>query len=128
MPTVRRCNQWLNENPEFKGVYNASLDDRLSIFEEQIIQIADDASKDFKEVTRNGRTIKVPDGETIVRAKLRVEVRFCHLKAGRPQKWGDSTAIVTRSEGEDLANMSAEQLERQIADLEGKSRIVRSAA
>ena len=50
MPTVRRCNQWLNESVEFKGLYGASINDRLNIFEEEIIQIADDAARDFKDI------------------------------------------------------------------------------
>jgi hypothetical protein len=31
MPTVRRFDQWLNENVEFKGLYGASITDRLNI-------------------------------------------------------------------------------------------------
>jgi hypothetical protein len=73
MPTMRRCNQWLKEHEEFNAVYKDSLNDRLNIFEEQVIQIADDASRDFKEVVRNGRTVRVLDGVAIARAKLRVK-------------------------------------------------------
>jgi hypothetical protein len=127
MPTVRRVTQWLKENGDFDALYKESINDRLAIFEEQIIQIADDASRDFKEVTRNGRTQRVPDGEAIARAKLRVEVRFRHLKAGRPAKWGDSTTIVTKSEGEDYESMSTEELEKRIAAFEHKNRVVRAA-
>jgi terminase small subunit-like protein len=107
MPTVRRCNQWLNESLEFKGLYGASINDRLSIFEEEVIKIADDASRDFREVMKNGRALRVPDGEAIARAKLRVEVRFRHLKAGRPDKWGDSQTLITKSaDGFDPASMT----------------------
>jgi hypothetical protein len=60
MPTVRRVTQWQRENGDFDALYKESLNDRLTIFEEQIIQIADDASRDFKEVTRNGRAQRVP--------------------------------------------------------------------
>jgi Bacteriophage Sf6, terminase small subunit-like len=127
MPTVRRVTQWLKENGDFDALYKESINDRLAIFEEQIIQIADDASRDFKEVTRNGRPQRVPDGEAIARAKLRVEVRFRHLKAGRPAKWGDSTTIVTKSEGEDYESMSTEELEKRIAAFEHKNRVVRAA-
>jgi hypothetical protein len=128
MPTVRRCNQWLNESVEFKGLYGASINDRLSIFEEEVIKIADDAARDFKEITRNGRAQRVPDGEATARAKLRVEVRFRHLKAYRPERWGEQSTLITKSaDGFDPANMSAEDLEKTIADIESKSRIVRAA-
>ena len=127
MPTMRRVTQWQKENGDFNALYKESLNDRLTIFEEQVILIADDAARDFKDITRNGRTMRVPDGEAIARAKLRVEVRFRHLKAGRPEKWGDSTTIITRNDGEDFAAMTTEELEKKIAAFEHKNRIVRAA-
>lgn len=126
MPTVRRCNQWMKEHDEFGQIFRESIQDRLSIFEEQVIQIADDMAKDFKEITRNGKKIRVVDPEVIARAKLRVEVRFKHLKAGKPQKWGDSTTLITKAEGEDPASWSNEELERKLADLDSKNRIIRA--
>jgi hypothetical protein len=126
MPTIRRLNQWLRDNPEFQQLYNQSITDRLAIFEEEVIQIADDASKDYKEVTRAGKTIKVQDAEVIARAKLRVDVRFKHLKAGKPTKWGDTSTLITKNEDEfDPANFSADELEKQIADIEHKSRTIK---
>jgi hypothetical protein len=127
MPTVRRCNQWLRDQPEFQQLFNQSVIDRLAIFEEQVIQIADDASNDLKEVPmRNGATKKVLDAEVIARAKLRVDVRFKHLKAGKPSKWGDSTTLkVNESDEFDPANFSVDELEKQIADIERKGRIVK---
>ena len=47
MPTVRRCNQWLRDHSDFKALYDQSLQDRLSIFEEEIISIPDAAARDF---------------------------------------------------------------------------------
>jgi hypothetical protein len=73
---VRRVTQWLRESPEFAALYKDSINDRLTIFEEEVIKIADDASRDWREVMRNGRSTRVLDGDAIARAKLRVEVRF----------------------------------------------------
>lgn len=84
MPTVRRCNQSLREHTEFKALYDQSLQDRLSIFEEQIIQIPDEAARDFDEVKSKGSVRRVLDPGKLTAAKLRVEVRRMHLKAGRP--------------------------------------------
>ena len=53
LPTMRRCKQWLNEHRDSYSLYEESLNDRLDVFEEQVIQIADDASRDFKEVVRS---------------------------------------------------------------------------
>jgi hypothetical protein len=127
MPTVRRCNQWLKSNPDFAGIYKEAVNDRLNIFEEEVVQIADDSTKDMKEIIRNGKTIKQADAETIARAKLRIDVRFKHLRAGRPGKWSETTTLITK-DGDDFdpASMTAEELERTIADFEAKARVVKS--
>jgi hypothetical protein len=128
MPTVRRCTQWLRENSDFSLLYKESINDRLTIFEEEVIKIADDARNDFKEVTRGGRTVRVHDGEAIARAKLRVEVRFRHLKAGRPAKWGEQSTLITKDEtNNSIDDMSLDELEKKIASLEMKDRIVKAA-
>jgi hypothetical protein len=129
LPTTRRFYQWLSESAEFNILYKESLNDRLNIFEEQVIQIADDAARDFKEVVRNGRPVRVLDGDAIARAKLRVEVRFRHLKGYRPQRWGDVSTLITKdADASDPANMSDEELERKLAELDIKDRIVRPTA
>ena len=131
MPTVRRVTQWLRESSEFSILYKESINDRLTIFEEEVIKIADDAERDFRDVVRNGRTVRVLDGDAIARAKLRVEVRFRHLKAGNPGKWGETSTLITK-DGNDMDNMTTEELDAKIAELEVKDRVVnedrRSAA
>ena len=129
LPTVRRCNQWLREHSDFQQLYNQSLQDRLSIFEEEIIQIPDEAARDFDVVKSKGSEKRVIDPGKLQAAKLRVEVRRLHLKAGRPQKWGNSATIITKSADEfDTSNMSAEELEKELADIESKSRVKMSGA
>jgi hypothetical protein len=116
MPTVRKCNQWLREHSEFKLLFEQSLQDRLSIFEEDIVRIADDSRNDFKTVSKRGQEKRIPDADMVSRSKLRIEVRRLHLIAGRPNKWGSSTTLITKSDdGFDTSNMSAEQPEAEIA-------------
>jgi hypothetical protein len=128
MPTVRRCNQWLKRNDDFNSIYKESINDRLNIFEEEVIKIADDMANDWKDlILRNGETKRVIDSEVIARAKLRVEVRFKHLKAGRPSKWGESTTLITKQDNEmDPTSLSMEELEKKIADIDNKTKIVRA--
>jgi terminase small subunit-like protein len=47
MPTVRRVTQWLGENNDFAALHKESINDRLTIFEEEVIKIADDAAPEF---------------------------------------------------------------------------------
>jgi hypothetical protein len=128
LPTMRRCNKWLREHPEFSALYQSAVNDRLSVFEEEVIQIADDMRHDFKTVIKNGHEKRVPDPDMVARARLRIEVRFKHLKALRPQRWGDVSTLITKGQDDfDTSTMSAEELERQIADIERKSRISKAA-
>jgi hypothetical protein len=128
-PTLRRCNQWLHEHSEFNILYQSALNDRLSVFEEEVIAIADDMKHDFRTVIKNGQEKRVADPEQIARARLRIEVRFKHLKAGRPQKWGDISTLNLKTADEfDTSSLSAEELEKQIADIENKSRVTSRAA
>ena len=125
MPTVRRVTQWLRESPEFAALYKESINDRLTIFEEEVIKIADDASRDFRDVVRHGRPTRVLDGDAIARAKLRVEVRLKHLKAYKPSIWGEqSTLNVKQGDPLDLDQMTSEELAAKIAELETKERVV----
>jgi hypothetical protein len=126
MPTVRRCSLWLKQNQDFQTLYNIAISDRLIIFEEEVIAIADDAARDMKEITKSGKTVKVQDADVIARAKLRVEVRFRHLKAGKPSKWGDTSTLITKSEDDMIADMPLDELEKKIADLEIKDRVIKS--
>jgi hypothetical protein len=126
LPTVRRVTQWLRESQEFAVLYKESINDRLTIFEEEVIKIADDASRDFRDVVRNGRSVRVLDGEAIARAKLRVDVRLKHLKAYKPSLWSETSTLITK-DGNDMADMTSEELDKKIAELETKDRIVKAA-
>jgi hypothetical protein len=128
MPTMRRCNQWLKERAEFQALMDMSKNDRLNIFEEEILEIADDMKRDFQTVIKNGKEKRIVDPEVIARARIRIEVRFKHLRSGRPQKWGDVSTLITKSDDpNNAANLSAEELEKRIADLDTKERIFRAA-
>jgi hypothetical protein len=128
LPTVRRCNQWLRQHQDFSILYNEALRDRLAIFEEQLIQIPDEAARDVQIVKKGGSEQRIIDPARITAAKLRVEVRRLHLKAGNPAKWGDvSTLNVKSADPDDFSNLSAEELEQRIADLEAKNSVVKGA-
>jgi hypothetical protein len=129
LPTMRRCNQWLRDNLDFKSLYDSAINDRLSVFEEEVIKIADDVKNDFRTVIKNGREKRVADPEQIARARLRIEVRFKWLKALRPAKWGETSTLNVKNTDEfDTSNLSADELEAQIAAIENKERISRKVA
>jgi hypothetical protein len=124
MPIVRNVNQWLKDHIDFKALYNDAINDRLNIFEDQLCTIADSAENDFKIVNKNGKVSKVLDAEVISRAKLRIDARRAHLKAYRPEKWGEQSTLITKSV-DDMSELSAEEIEKVIADLETKNAVVK---
>ena len=100
----------------------------LSIFEDEVVTIPDEAAKDFDAIVqRGGSTRDVLDPTKISGAKLRVEVRFRHLRACKPQKWGEQCTIITKS-GDEFADMSLEELESKISVLESKDKVVKDIA
>ena len=44
MPTERSVIQWKKEHSDFRALYDEAIRDRLDIFEDQIVTIADDGS------------------------------------------------------------------------------------
>lgn len=125
MPNVRRFNLWIKTHSDFKALYDDAINDRLSIFEDEVVTIPDEAAKDFEEIEiKGGGTRSVLDPTKISGAKLRVEVRFRHLKAHRPQKWSEQSTIITKTEGEDFANMTTEELEEKINQIDRKRQVV----
>jgi hypothetical protein len=126
MPTISKVAQWKKERHEFKVLYDDAIRDRLDIFEDEVVTIADDSENDFKLVKKGGKQVKVLDAEVISRAKLRVDVRKAHLKAYRPERWGEqSTLNVNNYDALDPANMSQEELEKVLQDLEEKNESVK---
>jgi hypothetical protein len=126
MPTVRSVTQWKKERHEFKVLYDDAIKDRLDIFEDEVVTIADESEHDFKLVKKGGKQIKVLDAEVISRAKLRIDARKAHLKAYRPERWGEqSTLNVNNYDALDPANMSQEELEKVLQDLEEKNESVK---
>lgn len=128
MPTVRRCTQWIGRHTDFSALYNQAVNERLDIFEEQLIEIANSSAKDLEIVQTKGSVRKVLDPAKVTAAKLRIEVRRMHLRACRPQKWGETSTVITKSDdGFNAADLSPEDLEKKIAELDAKQRTVNSA-
>jgi hypothetical protein len=127
MPTVKRCNEWLKLHSDFKALYDESIQDRLLIFEEELIQISDFMKDDFKTVIKNGKERRVVDPEVIARAKLRVESRFRYLRAYKPERWGETSTIITKSV-DDFDGLSLDELDAKIGELSGNNEAVRSVA
>lgn len=126
MPTVRSVNRWLKEHADFSALHKEAVNDRLNVFEDQIVTISDEFESDFKTVKKAGKATRVFDAEVVSRAKLRIDVRKAHLKAYRPEKWGDTSTLITKSV-DDVSELSQDELEKKLGELEAKDNVVRAA-
>lgn len=74
----------------FRGQYARACEDRADAIADEILEIADDASRDYPEhEDRDGNTVSAFDAEHVQRSKLRVDARKWLLAKMAPKKYGD---------------------------------------
>jgi terminase small subunit-like protein len=98
MPPIDIVFDWLEtagnvELSAFQLDYEAAEKRRDRVYEDQLIEIADDSTNDYvdKVNQKTQETFRVVDQEVITRSKLRIDMRLRILKARNPVKWGDNT-------------------------------------
>lgn len=85
--------RWVNNDPALAEQYTRAREICLDVWADQILEIADDASRDMT-TDEKGRT--VVDHENINRARLRVDSRKWVLAKLKPRVYGDKVAVETR--------------------------------
>ncbi len=118
MPLSKNVRRLLTDHKDFAQLFKIAIADRLFIFEEETVQLADDKSQD---ISKNGK----PNAVSVQRAKVQIDIRLRHLKAHQPKVWGDSVTVNNVNESEDLSGMDDIEIEEHIAELERKSASVK---
>lgn len=85
MPGLRTVMTWLNEDTQFQQQYARAREAQADLYADEIIEIADDASKD--DYDPNDGTAKVNHNH-IQRDRLRVDARKWKASQLAPKKWG----------------------------------------
>jgi hypothetical protein len=119
--TVRKCLRSKKLSEFSAQIKDAELD-RVEVFKEQVISIADDTSSDkYEKMARDGSTYMAVDSEVIARSKVRIEARLKHIKAGDP-RWGESpsASVVVNNGPVDSTKMSDDELQREVEELRRK--------
>jgi hypothetical protein len=81
-------------DPSFGDQYARAMQARMTMFAEQLLEIADDGSNDWMEIeTQNGRIKKVVDKECVERSKLRFQSRQWLMSKIAPKKYGDKVDL-----------------------------------
>lgn len=98
MPSVATVYNWLARYPEFVEQYTRAKSDAADAMAEDIMDIADDSSNDYMEMTYNDQTITRLNQENIQRSKLRIETRRWLMSKYKPKKYGDKLDLTTGGE------------------------------
>jgi hypothetical protein len=119
-PSPRQAKRWLRGNEAFAAEYAKACDERLAAWEDEIVLIADDASKDKVEKRTARGLVLEYDAAAVSRSKLQVDARKALLRANNPHKWGEAIAVVNPEPKDMFADMSLDRIEElaRAAELE----------
>jgi len=81
--------KWIYRHPAFFDKYARAREAQQERMAEEILDIADDNSRDTKTILKNGTEIQVEDTEWVNRSKLRVDTRKWLMSKLAPKKYGD---------------------------------------
>jgi hypothetical protein len=93
MPDKATVCRWLALHEDFQTRYVHAHDCQLDCIADDIMEIADDSSKDYKLIERGGQTFWIVDLEVIQRARLRTDARKWMLAKMAPKKYGNRIQI-----------------------------------
>ena len=90
MPCADTVTAWAVDDIEgFFGKYTRAKQMRCFHYADEIIEIADDSTRDYRTVKQGGRDVEVPDKEHIQRSTLRVDTRKWLMVKYLPRVFGD---------------------------------------
>lgn len=88
----------LNDNKELGDFYMRARDMQADFLADQIIEIADDSSKDTIKFMKDGQQQEMENKEWVNRSKLRVEARKWIASKLKPKKYGDKLEVDQKTE------------------------------
>lgn len=97
MPSTVTVYSWLKDenHKEFLNKYVRAREDQADFLADEILQIADDSSKDTIEHEKFG---EIENKEWVNRSKLRVDARKWVASKLKPKKYGDKMDLTTDGE------------------------------
>ena len=90
--------RWEKKNSELADIVKEGMEIRGEKYEEEIIEIADDESKDLLIDPETGRAY--PNAAAVARSLGRIKARQWVLKYNNPEKFGDKKSVDITSNGE----------------------------
>lgn len=94
MPCKTAVYNWRRRFPAFARAYARAREDQADSYVDEIIDIADDKSKDvIRKARKDGTVEEVVNDEAIQRARLRIDTRKWTAAKLRPQAYGDKVGV-----------------------------------
>lgn len=95
MPSRKSFFDWVDKDKEIQRRYEMALLARTDFYADEIIEIADDSSRDtYIDAEGNERT----DTEVVARSKLRMDARKWYVSKMNPKKYGDKLELSGNSD------------------------------
>lgn len=92
-PHVSNFFRWLHKHEEARDLYARAREAQADLLADNIIEIADDSSKDTKRIVKGDEVVEVENTEWTNRSKLRVEARKWKASKLSPKKYGDKLEL-----------------------------------
>jgi hypothetical protein len=90
MPCARTIYLTLANDTEFSQQYARAREAQLERWEDELLEIADDASNDYVErLGKDGKTFQAVDHDHVTRSRLRIDARKWLMAKRMPKKYGD---------------------------------------
>lgn len=100
MPTKTSVFRWLIEHKSFSDQYAKAREEQAELMADELLEIADDGTNDFKTIVQNGQEKEVFDSEHVQRSRLRIDTRKWIASKLLPKKYGEKiTQEVTGKDG-----------------------------
>jgi len=90
MPAISTFYRWLAEYDDFSKQYARACEERTEAMAEDLLDIADNGTNDYMETDDGTVTY---NGDSVQRAKLRVDTRKWLMAKMKPKKYGDKMEI-----------------------------------
>ena len=105
--------RWVVKHEDFRQAYAVARAQRIEVWAEEIIEIADDATRDYT-IDKDGN--RIFNHESVHRARLRIEGRKWVMARLDPRLWGNRPEIRVK---DDWSLLSVAEREAKVLDLIG---------
>ncbi len=95
IPSVKTIFNWFRTKEGFVQQYARAKEESADAMADEILDIADDGSNDFMEITKGSVTYNVEDREVTNRSRLRVDTRKWIMSKMKPKKYGDKLDLTS---------------------------------